>query len=642
MPRFAAWLMISILVATSTATLAHDDHEHEHPSVPSSVRTVPAITDQRGLILPETEGKSPWSDKPVLNDPQRFQIAIMTDNTGGHRPGVWMHAVRNLNLLRPEFVMSVGDLIEGYTTDVEVIESQWKEFLGFIDQMEMKFFFVAGNHDVTNPVMHKIWRDHFGKEWYSFDYKQVHFLCLCSEDPESRIGDKQLEWIRSDLSQHRDARWTFVFLHKPLWTYAENELAAGNPDPTNWKAVEALLADRPHNVFAGHTHNYVQFSRNQTKYYQFATTGGASPLRGPKYGEFDHVIWLTMEKDGPHLANILLDGVLPPDIVTEEKISQLGNLLSKTKLEVEPILIRNRKDLTRGELKIRMKNGLPSPVSVSAKISGFPLFAENNVHEALNFKAQPDEAIEYTIAFEFPSPIGLNHFTETTLTATVTSLDETATVAEVTVPVIIDEVFVTSRALSVPVVDGSLAEWPLPQIATRQRPILLGATENWQGPEDCSLKFQTAYDENHVFLYGSVQDERLIRGKESLVVRLDPRPTETRTANPKPVRGVFEIQCLTHPDRPEFRINVETHGGTKPTEEIQSALQPVEDGYNWELAIPRSYFTSSQSDSDASYQMTIAVSDVDSPEDTPVYVIWRGTREILESNVGLGTFVIER
>ena len=104
-----------------------------------------------------------------------------------------------MNWLRPEFVMSVGDLIEGYSTDRAKVEAEWKEFLGFMDKMKMKFFFVAGNHDVSNPLMHKIWREHFGPEWYSFDYKGVHFVCLSSEDPETKIGDKQLAWIEEDL-----------------------------------------------------------------------------------------------------------------------------------------------------------------------------------------------------------------------------------------------------------------------------------------------------------------------------------------------------------------------------------------------------------------------------------------------------------
>ena len=84
-----------------------------------------------------------------------------------------------------------------------------------------------------------------------------------------------------------EALWTMLFLHKPLWTYSERNRTAGNPDPTNWQRVEALLGDRPHSVFAGHVHHYVQYDRNGMKYYHLATTGGGSRLRGQSYGEFD-------------------------------------------------------------------------------------------------------------------------------------------------------------------------------------------------------------------------------------------------------------------------------------------------------------------------------------------------------------------
>ena len=274
--------LISSLVALALFLVAGHIRAHGPDSDHSHKDTASHLNLPAALVLPKFDGPKPWSDKPVLNDPDRFQIAILSDNTGGHRPGIWMDAVRKLNMLRPEFVMSVGDLIEGYSDDRAEVEEQWKEFTGFIDQMEMRFFFVSGNHDVTNPLMHQIWREKFGRAWYSFDYKGVHFLCICSEDPHDSIGDEQLNFIEQDLAEHADARWTLVFLHKPLWAYAEREISAGNGDPTNWKQVERLLVDRPHTVFAGHVHNYVAYDRNGQNYYTLATTGGGSQLRATK------------------------------------------------------------------------------------------------------------------------------------------------------------------------------------------------------------------------------------------------------------------------------------------------------------------------------------------------------------------------
>ena len=74
------------------------------------------ISSQEGLQV-EAESRNPWTHLKVNNDADDFQFAIVSDRTGGHRAKIFSRAVEQLNLLQPEFVLSVGDLIEGYTTD---------------------------------------------------------------------------------------------------------------------------------------------------------------------------------------------------------------------------------------------------------------------------------------------------------------------------------------------------------------------------------------------------------------------------------------------------------------------------------------------------------------------------------------------
>jgi len=61
-------------------------------------------------------------------------------------------------------------------------------------------------------------------------------------------------------------------------------------------------------------------------YYQLATTGGGSRLRGVRYGEFDHIVWVTMKKSGPVLANIMLDGVLPENLTLPDTVEPVTPL----------------------------------------------------------------------------------------------------------------------------------------------------------------------------------------------------------------------------------------------------------------------------------------------------------------------------
>ena len=73
------------------------------------------------------EKAKPYTHLNFKNDPNEFQFAIITDNSGGARPGVFAKAVEMVNLLQPEFVVNAGDMIEGYSEDEEQIRAWWQE-----------------------------------------------------------------------------------------------------------------------------------------------------------------------------------------------------------------------------------------------------------------------------------------------------------------------------------------------------------------------------------------------------------------------------------------------------------------------------------------------------------------------------------
>ncbi len=275
----------------------------------------------------ETE-KKPWLNRPFRNDPDDFQFAIVTDRTGGMRPGVFPRAVAKVNELQPEFVITVGDLIAGggWQKDEKEIWRQWDEFNGFVEGFEMPFFYLPGNHDVSNEVMNRIWDEQFGVRYYSFLYKDVLFLCLNTQDGEGTrpfLGEEQIEWVKQELKDFPDVRWTMVFIHQPLWVMEEgiprnvNGEQVLKKSKTGWPEVEAALAGRKHTVYAGHVHRYAKYERNEANYYTLGTTGGGSALRGTTFGEFDHATWITMTDQGPRMMNLTLDGMLEEDITTE-------------------------------------------------------------------------------------------------------------------------------------------------------------------------------------------------------------------------------------------------------------------------------------------------------------------------------------
>jgi len=277
--------------------------------------SAPVAAESPANVVIRVDERNPWSHLRFNNDREQFQFAVVSDRTGGHRAGVFSRAVEQINLMQPEFVVSVGDLIEGYSANVDRVTKEWQEFDGYTQRLQMPFFYIPGNHDLSNPSMAKVWEGRFGRRYFSFVYQNTLFLLLCSEDPpgSNSISAEQHAFIKKTLAETPDVKWTVVALHKPIWT-------ATNLETNGWLEVERMLSGRPYTVFAGHVHRYEKFIRNGMNYYQLATTGGGSRLRGVKEGEFDQIVWVTMKKDGPTIANIMLEGILPENLKMPESV----------------------------------------------------------------------------------------------------------------------------------------------------------------------------------------------------------------------------------------------------------------------------------------------------------------------------------
>jgi hypothetical protein len=285
---------------------------------------------------------------------------------------VFEDAVRKLNLLRPEFVMSVGDLIEGYTRDEAELKQMWDEFEGIIGKLKAPFFYVPGNHDLSNEIQHRKWAERFGSKYYHFVYRDVLFLCLNSEDPQRSMSSEQVEYVRKALEENKGVRWTLAFMHQPLWTYEDRAAqTAQDEKPTGWLEMEKVLqADgRNYTVFAGHAHYYTHYVRNDRRYIVLASTGGGSKLRGVPFGEFDHVAWVTMTDEGPVMANLLLSGIWDEDVVTDESRRRVYTLVDAARV-VAPIV--DAAGATLGEAvtaQVKLINDADIPLAVSGRFA---------------------------------------------------------------------------------------------------------------------------------------------------------------------------------------------------------------------------------------------------------------------------------
>lgn len=293
-----------------------------------------------GAALPAAK---PWTSEMFKNNPDNFQFAIIGDRTGGaNAVGTFKIAMDQLNLLQPEFVINVGDNIEGYTDEAAELNVEWDEVDGLLNKLEMPFFRTPGNHDIGNEVAQQVWRERHGATYYYFVYKNVLFVVLDSEDPPRvapegikekieeynrlqtedparaqamlaefmadetviaglskpvEFNDEQIAFVENTLAQNPDVRWTFLFLHEPAWE---------NPSES-FKAIQQLLRDRDHTFFAGHLHYYDYDEIDGREYITVGPAGASFHHEGP--GNVDHIMWVTMTDKGPQMGNIALKGL---------------------------------------------------------------------------------------------------------------------------------------------------------------------------------------------------------------------------------------------------------------------------------------------------------------------------------------------
>jgi predicted phosphodiesterase len=350
-----------------------------------------AIAVLGGGAVSETKVSSaqPWSHLEMNNEPNNFQFAIVSDRTGEHREGVFEDAIDRLNLLQPEFVMSIGDLIEGYSEDEDTLNKQWDEVGDLVRKIEMPFFYVPGNHDISNRLGLKIWKERFGRSYYHFVYKDVLFLCLNSEDigegnESPYITEKQKDYAAKVLAENPKVRWTIVFFHAPIWVaeeYGDDIYNVGC-----WPDIERLLKNRKYTVIAGHVHRYSHYQRNNANYIILSTTGGGSELRGPLFGEFDHVVWVTMTEEGPRIANLMLSGIWDEKLSLEYFKTSLRDRIIRSKSYYYDDLGDKDIPFTSSDLTMLLTNDVDIPMKLYLEF-----------HSKGVIKVIP-ESLEYTLS----------------------------------------------------------------------------------------------------------------------------------------------------------------------------------------------------------------------------------------------------
>ncbi len=183
----------------------------------------------------------------------------------GMRDAYYAHATNRYT----DIWLMLGDNAYGSGTDEEY---QTNVFGLFPDLLRRSVVWSAiGNHDAASA---DVYQDTFtlpaqgeaggvpsGSElYYSFNYGNIHFVCLDSEISPNSPGSPMLTWLEQDL-QNNTNDWLIAFWHSPPYTYGSHNSddvfdSGGHLVQMRQNVVPILEGHGVDLVLCGHSHVY--------------------------------------------------------------------------------------------------------------------------------------------------------------------------------------------------------------------------------------------------------------------------------------------------------------------------------------------------------------------------------------------------
>lgn len=256
----------------------------------------------------------PGSRKPtriwVVGDSGTFGIGV--GNQIGMRDAYYEFAGN-----RPTDVMlALGDNAYYYGTDEEYQVSFFNLYSALFRKTAL--WSTIGNHETYSPVegnqlpyFNMFSFPRFGEaggvpsgteKYYSFDYGNIHFVCLDSElSDRTRLG-AMLTWLQADLEANI-SDWIIAFWHSPPYSKGSHDSDSlfdnfGNMTDMRANAVQLLESYNVDLVLSGHSHIYER-SHLINGHYGFSSSLTPQMIRDAGSGRPEDTGAYRKPSDGP-------------------------------------------------------------------------------------------------------------------------------------------------------------------------------------------------------------------------------------------------------------------------------------------------------------------------------------------------------
>ena len=231
----------------------------------------------------KTDDVKKWAEE---NSHQPFTFVVIGDT----RPAaaneslpvdILSEIFKEISLIRPDFIIHVGDIVFGYNEKYEHVKEILTEFTKIYKKYcgDIPLIIVPGNHDVqAGKGALKAFQEIFGKKmYYHFYYGNSHFIVLNTNFPMPgalmkvglfNLNDGQhkkpmLDWL-NDLLETSTSSFTILLSHAPLLTS---------------EIILKLLNSKADLYIAAHWHITSERKLEQAKV--LIVGGGGAPLNAP-------------------------------------------------------------------------------------------------------------------------------------------------------------------------------------------------------------------------------------------------------------------------------------------------------------------------------------------------------------------------